>query len=650
MGISMRAWFRRYLRNKRLVAVCEAISWFGLSGFLIYGLFFQPRFMLILGSLIAIAMGIYLLWAFFSAGATSGVAEPFLTRGLSLSMGLVATIFGVGMALWVFSGGVPTRQQVLEQRLVSARRGTNWLDLSGLRLREIPAEVWNYQHLIELNLGGNRLRSLPPEIARLENLERLYLDDNRIEALPPEIGMLPRLKWLDLDANRLHDLPPEMARLQELTHLKLQHNRFKTFPGVILELPHLELLFLAGNRMGELPPVITQRALAGKLNLWYQPTASRVDWASISVISFCFVLPTGVTWFVNRRWVVREQLQQQVAQQEGQLYPIPPLFREPALFVLLTLAAVSLFVAIASLSGGMTQEAGWGIPLLFSPLMLGALALLLHNTGLVLLKKDGIALRRGRRERFLPYGAIKAVRSSFSLRVEGESRTLHIPRTVPGFSELYEALLSRIPQEARQASLAHSARHSARVPDSAENVIQFGVPRRVWGLYLVGTILFTILYLGIGLMGLWISLARGDVPPFTWRWLRDTLILFLLVSALFLPALIWILRSFFTAYGPFRIKQPVALELHPQSLRYRFPFRPWQMYSITDLQDIWVESVQVEVRARAAGVILSQPVVRLMLLLEFGDSTRLVVDQERAVQLGTSVEQLRAILKQVYGK
>jgi len=58
----------------------------------------------------------------------------------------------------------------------------------------------------------------------------------------------------------------------------------------------------------------------------------------------------------------------------------------------------------------------------------------------------------------------------------------------------------------------------------------------------------------------------------------------------------------------------------------------------------------VEVRSRAAGAILSQQVMRLMLRLEFSDGTRLVVDQERAVQLGTSVEQLRAILKQVYGK
>jgi hypothetical protein len=163
-------------------------------------------------------------------------------------------------------------------------------------------------------------------------------------------------------------------------------------------------------------------------------------------------------------------------------------------------------------------------------------------------------------------------------------------------------------------------------------------------------LLFTAVYLGIGLMGLWISLARGDVPPFTWLWLRDTLIVFVIVSALFLPVLIWILRSFFTAYGPFQIRQPVALELLPQSLRYRFPLRPWQVRSADDLQRIWVESIPVEARARADGVVISQLVTRIMLLLEFSDNTRLIVDQERAMQLNTSVEQLREILKQVYGK
>ncbi|MBN1922212.1 MAG: leucine-rich repeat domain-containing protein, partial [Anaerolineae bacterium] len=489
----------------------------------------------------------HLIYALAIADMAKGTAQPGLLRGWGMSLGIAALIAGMLMLAYFFTGAVPTRRQIVRQRLEAARQGGSMLYLSDMGLREIPEEVWGLSHLTALYLDGNRLRLLPPEIGRLENLQRLYLSTNRLESLPPEIGMLARLEWLDLDVNRLQSLPPEMARLQQLSHLKLEYNRFTAFPSVVLELPNLELLFLSGNRMGDLPPVILERAAQGDLTLWYQPRASRVDWASISVIFFCFILPVGASWLVNRWWTAREQRQQQAASQEGLVYPIPPMFRQPALFVLLTLAAVSMFVAIASFSGGMTKEAGWGIPLLFSPLMLGALVLLLHHTGLVLLKHDGIALRRGRRERFLPYSSITTVHSLPALRVKSESQTLRIPRTVHDLPMLYETLMVRISPAARQASLTRASRDSACAPDSAEDAIRFSVPRGVWGFYVGGTILFTVVYLGIALIGLWISLARGDVPPFTWRSLWDTLIIFLLVSVLFLPALIWILRSFFTA-------------------------------------------------------------------------------------------------------
>lgn len=74
------------------------------------------------------------------------------------------------------------------------------------------------------------------------------------------------------------------------------------------------------------------------------------------------------------------------------------------------------------------------------------------------------------------------------------------------------------------------------------------------------------------------------------------------------------------------------------------------MRPASDLQRIWVESTPVEVRVRTDGAMISQMVTRVMLLLEFSNNVRLVVDQERAMQLDTSVEQLREIFKQVYGK
>lgn len=643
---AVKKWFKKLLDNETVFIILNTAFWLGLG----YLLLSSPVRLIVGGGLLAIGIGGYVIYALAIADMAKGTAQPGLLRGWGISLGTITLVAGVFMLIYFFTGAVPTQRQIMQQRLEEARQGDSVLYLSDMGLREIPEEVWGLSHLTALYLDGNRLRVLPPEIARLENLQRLYLSYNRLESLPPDIGALGLLEWLDLDGNRLQSLPPEMARLQHLSHLKLQYNRFAAFPAVVLELPNLELLFLSGNRMGDLPPVILERAAQGDLNLWYQPRALRVDWASVSVIVLCFILPAGASWFVNRWWAAREQRQQQAASQEGLVYPIPSLFRQPALFVILTLAAVSTFVAIASYSGGMTKEAGWGIPLLFSPLMLGALALLLYNTGVVLLKNDGVAIRRCGAEHFLPWNAITAVRSRFGLRIEAANQVLRIPGTVQHLAALYAALLERISPTARQASLARSARtsDSGREPDGG--VLRFCVSRRVWGLYIAGTLLFTAVYLGIGLMGLWIALARGDVPPFTWLWLRDTLIVFVIVSALFLPVLIWILRSFFTAYGPFQIRQPVALELFPQSLRYRFPLRPWQVRSVDELQRVWVESVPVEVRARTEGAILSQEVVHVMLLLEFGDSTRLVVGQERATQLNTSVEQLRELFKRMYGK
>jgi len=170
----------------------------------------------------------------------------------------------------------------------------------------------------------------------------------------------------------------------------------------------------------------------------------------------------------------------------------------------------------------------------------------------------------------------------------------------------------------------------------------------VWALYIAGTGLFILFYLGIGLMGLWLGLARGDVPPFTWRWLRDIALVFLLVSTLFLPALIFIMRSFFTKYGPFKIEQPVAWELYRDKIRYRFPRGPWQERGARDLQRVTLEPLPFTVRARASGFIIKQNMMRYMLVLEFVGDKRLVIDQERAAQFGESPERLHVMINQLY--
>lgn len=645
----LQALVRRLLCNERVFAAVNAVFWLGLAALLLT----DPFRLAVGGALIALALGCYLLYAGLSPKITQGMQQPDLARTLAVICGVVAIVLAFVPLVAIFNGSIPTRQQTVKERLAAAARDHTWLDLSELGLREIPPEVWELSHLIKLDLSGNRLKALPPEIGRLTALERLYLYDNRLESLPPEIGGLSHLQWLDLDDNRLTTLPPELARLQQLTHLQLQYNRWTAFPDVILELPNLEQLFLAGNQLGELPPALTQRAEAGELDLWYRPNASRFDWASISVIVFTFVLPSLLSAGVDRWWAAREHAQQQAARQTGEVFAIPPLLRGPTLFVVFALSAVSLFMLIAALNGprtGVTLEAGVGLCLIFAPLTVGGTIFLLCNTGMVVLTVEGVVLYRPVRRRLLRYGDIAALTSGAvpfapALVIRGDGRTLRIPRTIEALPRLYELLLARVPAAVRDKALGHAAPSTADGP-----VYTFAINRGVWALYIVGTVLFVAIYLGIGLMGLWIGLARGDVPPFTARWAWDTAITFLLVSVLFVPALIFILRSFFTPYGPFRLEQPSALELYRDRVRYRFPRSSWQERPARDLRRVEVQPLPFTVRARAEGAIIEQPMTRYMLVLEFTGAARLVIDQERAAQFGETPERLRALCEELYQK
>lgn len=391
--------------------------------------------------------------------------------------------------------------------------------------------------------------------------------------------------------------------------------------------------------------------------------ASRFDWASASVILFTFVLPVVLSWGLGRLWAARERAQQLAAQQEGTVFAIPPLFRAPLLLVLFALLAVGLFMLIAAFHGpqtGVTMEAGVGISLLFSPLIVGCLVFLLRNTGIVVLTAEGVTLRRPGQKRFARYDEIVALKSQANLAsfllIEGAEQTLRIPRTVDNLPRLYELLLARVSPAVRDATLGRvttpavsNVASEAMTTDAP--VYAFAIRRCVWALYIGGTVLFVLLYLGIGLMGLWIGLARGDVPPFTGRWLRDTALTFALVSTIFLPALVWIVRSFFTEYGPFESKQPGALELYHDKIRYRLPRGPWHERTARDLRRVTLKPSPAIAWARVDDVVIEQDITRYVLVLEFvGADERLIIDQARAAQFGESPERLHMVIKQLYGK
>ena len=631
----MRNRLRQLFQNRTVFTIVSTILGVGLAALLLT----DPLRLAVGGSLLVLVIGGYLLYAAFFPKITRGMAQPGLARWLAAIFGLAGVLFALAMLVHVFRGGVPTRQQaqrqIAQERIARAAQGyTTWLDLSDLELREVPPDVWDLDHLIGLDLSRNRLESLSPEIENLADLEHLALGHNRLETLPPE-----------------------MARLQQLTHLELEHNRLTEFPNVILELSNLEWLFLSGNQMGDLPPSITQRAEAGTLKLSYKPNASRFDWASAWVIFFTFVLPLVSSLGVNRWWTARERAQQQAARQEGTVFPIPPLFRSPTLFAVFGLSVVSLLMLASGINESRTNvtlETGVGLTLLFAPLILGGLLFVLRNTGLVVLTAEGVELRRPGRRHFLHYSDITALQSranpfTAALLIHSAGRALRIPRTVENLPRLYELLLSRVAPAVRDAALGRTAVSNAAATTDGL-VYTLGVRRRVWALYIAGTVLFVLLYLGLGLMGLWIGLAQGDAPPFTGEWLLPTVIFFLMISVFFLPALIFVIRSLLTRYGPFKIEQPVAWEFYRDKIRYRFPRSGWYERPARDLERVTLEPLPFRARARYGGALVLQRVMRYIVVLEFTGDTRLVIGQERAAQFGESLERLRATIRELYGR
>ncbi len=202
-----------------------------------------------------------------------------MTRRETLKSAIVQDNFLAGLQAWVELAAPEEREARLEamQRILSAKQtNSRGLELDGLGLSSIPAEIGNLTALTRLNLSYNQLTTLPAEIGNLTALRELYfLSDkfsapsryNQLTTLPTEIGNLTALRSLDLYDNRLITLPAEIGNLTALTRLNLSGNQLITLPAEIGNLPALTHLNLGGNRLITLPAEIGNLADLSQLNL-----------------------------------------------------------------------------------------------------------------------------------------------------------------------------------------------------------------------------------------------------------------------------------------------------------------------------------------------------------------------------------------------
>ena len=108
--------------------------------------------------------------------------------------------------------------------------------------KQIPAEVFNFKNLRELDLIGNRIERIPNEISSLPQLEILRLGSNQIEVVGQEIGGLIKLRYLDLGKNRIQALPFEIGELSNLEFLQIWGNEITLLPESIQNLNKLKYL------------------------------------------------------------------------------------------------------------------------------------------------------------------------------------------------------------------------------------------------------------------------------------------------------------------------------------------------------------------------------------------------------------------------
>lgn len=131
--------------------------------------------------------------------------------------------FQTELKVWI-GKGAPTEQRAAAAKLIedALRFSRSTLDLSGLRLKTLPACIENLSMLETLKLNKNRLSDLPENIGQLKWLKRLELRHNRLTSLP---GSVNQIAHVDVAGNRLRDMP-DMDNLR----LRMATGPYRTRP------------------------------------------------------------------------------------------------------------------------------------------------------------------------------------------------------------------------------------------------------------------------------------------------------------------------------------------------------------------------------------------------------------------------------------
>lgn len=99
------------------------------------------------------------------------------------------------------------------------------LNLSRMKLKTIPKEIYAFVNLQQLDLSYNEITEVQREIGILKNLQKLDLTHNKITELPATISLFRNLEEFLIGSNQLKTIPLGVAQLKKLLLLEVEENK-----------------------------------------------------------------------------------------------------------------------------------------------------------------------------------------------------------------------------------------------------------------------------------------------------------------------------------------------------------------------------------------------------------------------------------------
>jgi Leucine-rich repeat (LRR) protein len=118
------------------------------------------------------------------------------------------------------------------------------LTLRKKKLREFPAEIFQFKNIQYLDLSKNSIKELPDSIVMLKNLQYLIVSKTGLERLPKNIGQMKNLRHLNINQNEVSVLPYSFGDLENLEVADLWSNNLDYFPETMSKLKNLKMMDL----------------------------------------------------------------------------------------------------------------------------------------------------------------------------------------------------------------------------------------------------------------------------------------------------------------------------------------------------------------------------------------------------------------------